>query len=432
MNALVCGFQMGIRDIDSRMWDEDFSGLAKCRQCGFRTDFTASKSEYKPPKAAPDVGVTWDNADIVSAGFVEFCGLNHLDGFEVRAFRHSRSHFHFVPSRSVAVDRSLSDFECHAPCKLCGNPEWQVTNGNLMYLSIQKPISDGFWATDILLGSGNTKGHSIIVNHRTKELLQTSGLKGFLRFVPVYAESTPALEAALKTYPPIQPVRFKRPKMPRAVPSRLDLEPFINLLADAAPAFRCEASGQPKRRTTIALKHELGGQPSSAALGIAREQLGRHGKLLLDFYKHNDGVALYRDLHSDEAGVRLFPIARWVAETAAMKKVFASIAKKQRPEVLSRAVAFGEPPSTGHHFAIITKGEGAGSILLTNHETLSADEFAPDFNEFLKIICTDPVDLLVNQLGCYVRYRDGKTNQEWIPEAYFPDANKSGRKKSGK
>jgi hypothetical protein len=40
---------------------------------------------------------------------------------------------------------------------------------------------------------------------------------------------------------------------------------------------------------------------------------------------------------------------------------------------------------------------------------------------FLKTICTDPADLLVNTLGNYVRYRDGKTNKEWIPVEYLPD-----------
>jgi hypothetical protein len=83
--------------------------------------------------------------------------------------------------------------------------------------------------------------------------------------------------------------------------------------------------------------------------------------------------------------------------------------------------SFSNTTITGAGTLLVTKGPDVGSILLTNHESLSADEFAPDFNSFLKTICTDPADLLVNTLGNYVRYRDGKTNKEWIPVEYLPD-----------
>ncbi len=33
----------------------------------------------------------------------------------------------------------------------------------------------------------------------------------------------------------------------------------------------------------------------------------------------------------------------------------------------------------------------------------------------------DPVQLLVEDVGCYTRYYDGKSEEQWTPEEYFTD-----------
>jgi hypothetical protein len=426
---IICGYEISVQNIDSRMWDAEFKGLAKCPACGFRVDFLATNKEYRPLRSGRDIACTWDNAWIVSERFRQVCRRNELEGLEFRPLGRGDV-FHAVPTRFVGVDPKQSPFEYDAHCEECENPEWFVARGLPMVIKIVEPLTDGFWATEIFLGSDNTKGPSIIVNQRTLSVLKESALIGTIHSKPVYAVRNPGLEAALKRVAKKKMVKISEGR--KASPSRLNLLPFISLLSESEPAFRCRPVQKTKPLIPIRIDHVVNNAPAKARLAIARQLLGSAGKLLYDFYKQHNGVDLYRGVGSDEVGLRLFPLDRWKSETAAMKKVFATMSKKERPEVLRRAVAFGEPPSTGHHFAIVTKGEGAGSILLTNHETLAADEFAPDFNEFLKIICSDPVDLLVNQLGCYVRYRDGKTSMEWIPEAYLPDARRMERKRSKK
>lgn len=298
-----------------------------------------------------------------------------------------------------------------------------------MVLRIAEPLGDGFWATNILLGSGNTKGPGIIINQRTRAVLQGSGLKGSFHTEPVYAQPNPRLITAATHISKKKVVKISRSNKALPRSGRLEMHPFATLLSAPAPAFRCQATSDKKRVTLIAIQHDVNDRPTKDDLRFARQLLGRVGRSLLDFYKNNNGADLYRGVRTDEVGVRFFPISQWKKETAAMRHIFASLPKKERPEVLTRAIAFGEPPQSGHHFAIVTKGRDSGSVILTNHETLSADEFAPNFNEFLKIICIDPVDLLVNQLGSYVRYRDGLTQDEWIPIEYLPNS-KSAKSKS--
>jgi len=36
----------------------------------------------------------------------------------------------------------------------------------------------------------------------------------------------------------------------------------------------------------------------------------------------------------------------------------------------------------------------------------------------------EPVKLLAEEVGCYTRYSDGKTDAQWIPEEFFPDVSK--------
>ncbi|MBK7997465.1 MAG: SMI1/KNR4 family protein [Verrucomicrobia bacterium] len=424
---IICGHEISVQNIDSRMWDAEFKGLAKCPDCGFRIDFLATNQEYCPLRSGRDIGCTWDNAWIVSERFRQLCRRNELEGLEFRPLGRGDV-FHAVPTRFVGVDPKHSPFEYDALCEKCGNPEWFVARGLPIVLKIAEPLTDGFWATEIFLGSENTKGPSIILNQRTLSVLKESGLNGAIQNEPVYAVRHPGLEAALMRVPKKKTVKASPEKA--APPSRLNLRPFIRLLSEAEPAFHCRVLRKQRPTRVIRIEHVVNVAPTEAQLTIGRQMLGRGGKLVYEFYTQRNGVDLYRGVGTDEVGLRLFPVNCWKFETAAMKKIFASMPKNERPEVLDRAVAFGEPPSTGHHFAIVTNGLGAGSILLTNHETLSADEFAPDFNEFLKIICTDPVDLLVNQLGCYVRYRDGRRPWNGFPKSISPMPAKHAEKRA--
>lgn len=418
-DCVIVGYELYPTDIDSFMWD-DFKEFPKCSRCGCRTDFFASNPNYRLAPSGPDFGATWDGEIIVTERFREFCQTNNLNGLVYRSLRRDVRHFHIIPKRVLAVNVQRSHFKTVDVCKGCGFPREVITLGNPMVIQIDVPMLQGFYRSNILLGSGNDKSPALIVDFRTKKLLEDSDLKGFHDFEPVYAPRTPALEHAGKNHSAESVKRKKLPSKSPA-PDPLDPKPFIRLLAHPSPAFRCRLPRDDEATAIIPITHNVADPPADADLKKARQLLGAAGKQVLEFYRYNDGVELHRDTNSDESGVRLFPIKQWEKETKAMKAAFKAMHKDERPDIIDRTIAIGEVPNSGHHFLLVTKGWEVGSILLTNHESLSADEFAPDFNTFLKTICTDPADLLVNTLGNYVRYRDGKTDKQWIPIEYLPD-----------
>jgi hypothetical protein len=428
----LIGYVLYPKDIDSYMWD-DFREFKKCERCGFRTEFLGTNSKYRPIRTAPDFGATWDGEYIVTRRFKNFCEAFNLAGLEYFGFRKDTDHFQLVFTRIIKIDQMLSKPVLRdGPCQNCGQSRglhWEKP----WTFSVTNPLEIGFYRSDVLTGWDNDKRPLHIVSPRTRQLLESSDLTGFHSFEAVYAPATPALEAAIETYPS-EPTRrpVRAPAKAKTAPRKLDLQPLISLLAAPNPGFRCYAAKDQSKLKNVQICHELGAKPSPAELAALRKRLGSSGKLLCELWKHYDGMVLYRDMNSPEAGIRLFPMAEWTRETEAMLRVFATVASDDRPEVIERCVAIGEPPASGHHFLLVTKGRGVGSVLLTNHETLSADEFAADFNDFLKTICAEPLDLLVNQLGNYVRYSDGKTRAEWIPEEYLPDITAKNRSVSGR
>jgi hypothetical protein len=423
---VLIGYVPYPKDIDSQMWSCRFEEFERCEACNLRMDYLGSNPKFRPPRSAPDYGSTWDGELIASRRFREFCEDAGLTGIDYLPLEKDADHFHARRSRVIALNQDVSKAVLKdGPCKRCGQYRIVKWNNPWAY-QVREPLLRGFWRSDVLVGEGNTKSPFKIVSPLTRHELETAGLTGFHGFDPVYAPATSELEAALKNYPVLTPSKSERvAARPRPLPPSPDTHPFVLLLAAPAPGFECRSVSDKQRKAVFQIQHDVREAPSSDQLTSARQLLGRSGNLLLEFYRFNDGADLYRGVGTDEVGVRFFPIDQWQGETTAMKQASASLPKGGRPEVLDRAIAFGEPPGSGHHFAIVTKGKGATSIILTNHETLAADEFAPDFNEFLKVICSDPVDLLTNQLGSYVRYRDGKTRQEWIPVEYLPDAKRA-------
>ena len=72
------------------------------------------------------------------------------------------------------------------------------------------------------------------------------------------------------------------------------------------------------------------------------------------------------------------------------------------------------------------EGPTAGKIFYADHDGWYESAFANDFQKFLAHVTRKPVNLLNEELGCYTRYSDGKTDAQWIPEVYFPDVSKMG------
>ena len=67
------------------------------------------------------------------------------------------------------------------------------------------------------------------------------------------------------------------------------------------------------------------------------------------------------------------------------------------------------------------EGPSAGKIFYADHDGWYESAFADDFDGFLAHVVREPVKLLAEEVGCYTRYCDGKTDTQWIPEEFFLD-----------
>jgi hypothetical protein len=171
------------------------SEVKRCPVCGYRVDFLAYNPEYEfrrreadkydgYVKRGADFSSTYDLYDIVSDHFRAFCLEQQYKGLAFGEFSNLNTHFSFMPDRIVPFDalRRTTNFE--KLCRACGNYE-SVTGATPSYLLRSKPLEDGFYRSDLLFGSGDSKGPLILVGIETREKLKAAKLKG-LEFSPAF------------------------------------------------------------------------------------------------------------------------------------------------------------------------------------------------------------------------------------------------------
>jgi hypothetical protein len=196
------------------------------------------------------------------------------------------------------------------------------------------------------------------------------------------------------------------------------------LVLARAPGFRCCAAGNQSSDEFIAkVHHRLNPGADAESLDRIRKTLGQFASQFVAFYERHDGFMLYCDQLSDEAGIELFPVHAWEESTQGMREFFGYLAEdpQEDSDHILTGVAFATVPQSGNYFVIPLEGPAAGKIIYADHDDWHESPFADDFNGFLERVTREPVQLLVEDLGCYTRYSDGETHLQWIPEEYFPD-----------
>jgi hypothetical protein len=191
-----------------------------------------------------------------------------------------------------------------------------------------------------------------------------------------------------------------------------------------APGFRCFAA--PKRsgpRFLAKIRHVLRPPASPDAVTQIRQSLGEHAAQVALFYQQHDGFILYRDTLSEAAGIELLPVEQWQAATEEMRDWFEHLADEPEndPDHIVTGIAIATVPHSGNYFVMPVEGPTAGKIFYADHDGWYESAFADDFDGFLAHVTQDPVRLLAEEVGCYTRYSDGKTDAQWIPEEYYPD-----------
>ena len=191
-----------------------------------------------------------------------------------------------------------------------------------------------------------------------------------------------------------------------------------------APGFRCFAA--PKRtgpRFLARVQHILNPPATAESIAQIRQSLGEHAAQVAAFYQQHDGFVLYRDTLSEAAGIELLPVEQWQTATEDMRSWFEHLADEPEsdPDHIVTGIAIATVPHSGNYFVMPVDGPTAGKIFYADHDGWYESAFADDFDRFLAHVTRDPVRLLAEEVGCYTRYADGKTDAQWIPEEYFAD-----------
>jgi hypothetical protein len=190
----LIGYKLSGPDNGTFMFRER-SELKRCPLCGYRVDFLNYNTDYQFRrreadqydgyfKRAADFSSTYDMYDIVSDRFRAFCLEHEYTGLAFGEFSKDKSHFNFIAKRIVEFDavRRATNFE--KLCRACGNYE-SVVGAKPAYFLRSKPLKDGFYRSNLLFGSGDSKGPLILVGLETAAKLKTAKLKG-LEFSSAY------------------------------------------------------------------------------------------------------------------------------------------------------------------------------------------------------------------------------------------------------
>lgn len=198
----------------------------------------------------------------------------------------------------------------------------------------------------------------------------------------------------------------------------MSLEAIRNLVAHRNPRFHCESGDQ----TFLAsLRHELPGPALPRQIQWLRERLPSGYEDLLAFYEQHDGFTLYADTRSDSFGIRLLPLGEISGATGHLREWVRDFHDDDPLQILS-AYAIAEPPNCADGFYITTEGPNVGKVMQFVHDDWREEPLAATFTDFLGLIASDPIPLLIDLCGGYSRYSDGRTDTQWIPSAYTFDS----------
>lgn len=178
------------------MYEPGDKALPPCPHCGYRLDFFptnpdyALKKRFKPLTGEMTVSketalsCTYDHQTIVSQGFKDFCLQQGYEGLNFIEFPKDPRHFHLIITRQVKFDSARNQTRFLEMCPTCGNYDEVITSGRAL-LELTEPLADGFYRTDLLFGSGDTKKPLIIAGAETKPKLKAMKFKGLI-FEPAY------------------------------------------------------------------------------------------------------------------------------------------------------------------------------------------------------------------------------------------------------
>ncbi len=173
----------------------------------------------------------------------------------------------------------------------------------------------------------------------------------------------------------------------------------------------------------ISVVHRSGNPAPSALLVKLRKQYGNAADALLDIYAKYDGLELFAT--QDETAFHFLPIAVWREHHEDVMRWCAEVtwqdAPDEIPDYLHTAIPFGYTPGDSERWLLITEGQHAGKVMLSDTDSIEDEARFESIACFAAALMLD-VDGTVGVGGLVSYEKDGSSGGSYYPQHYAFEA----------
>lgn len=184
-----------------------------------------------------------------------------------------------------------------------------------------------------------------------------------------------------------------------------------------------ERTGRDDDWIEISVAHRAGNPAPSALLVKLRKQYGNAADALLDIYAKYDGLELFAT--QDETAFHFLPIAAWREHHEDVMRWSAEVTWQDEPneipDYLHTAIPFGYTPGDSERWLLITEGQHAGKVMLSDTDSIE-DEARFESIAYFAAALTLDVDRTVGVGGLVSYEKDGSSGGSYYPQHYAFEA----------
>jgi hypothetical protein len=166
---------------------------------------------------------------------------------------------------------------------------------------------------------------------------------------------------------------------------------------------------------TVDLYNELNAEATEYDIQLLKSLIKVENEEIVAFYKIHNGIKLY--CNNDTSGLQFYSIADLKELNNVWKEGLSDYEDEELYDFQREGIAFGEISHSGNYFVLFE-----GKVYYDDHDGGDDTPVGETFNDFLSEILTNPADFLY-KLGCYTRYYDSKTDEQYIPKEFIADEN---------
>ncbi|MEQ1516110.1 MAG: hypothetical protein ABL931_06435 [Usitatibacteraceae bacterium] len=196
------------------------------------------------------------------------------------------------------------------------------------------------------------------------------------------------------------------------------------LLTHRQPVIRAQIREDERRGgktdwIEVPVVHRAGGPAPANEVAALRKKLGSPADALLDIYAKFNGLELFAT--TAETALYFVSVEQWSEHHDAVMSWATEVTwggePEEIPDYLHTAIAFGYTPGDSERWLLITEGEHAGKIMLSDTDVIDDSPRFESIGHFVATLVLDMARVIGN--GGYISYsKDASTHGDYYPETY--------------